>query len=141
MIGESRSDDVRNAGAALRTFVLVGHCGPDVHLLKRVISRAAPGAAIEVVDDEAALTRFHSPRFVLLVNRKLDGMFEATGGIELISSLAQQAEDARPALMLVSNFADAQAEAQAVGALPGFGKAELGEERTNDRLRSSAAMR
>ena len=40
-------------------------------------------------------------------------------------------------MMLVSNYPDAQAEAIAAGALPGFGKRELGSERVTKLLREA----
>ena len=36
--------------------------------------------------------------------------------------------------MLVSNYPEAQAQAVALGALPGFGKADLGKSRARDAL-------
>jgi hypothetical protein len=41
--------------------------------------------------------------------------------------------------MLVSNHADAQAEAEAAGAKPGFGKAELGSSKSLEALRAILA--
>ena len=37
-------------------------------------------------------------------------------------------------MMLVSNFEDAQAEAEAAGALPGFGKTQMYDPRTRERI-------
>ena len=43
-----------------------------------------------------------------------------------------------PASPPISNYPEAQAEAVAAGALPGFGKAELHDPRTAELLRSAA---
>ncbi len=43
--------------------------------------------------------------------------------------------------MLVSNYADAQKEAVEAGALPGFGKADLGDGQTHERLRNALGLK
>src|SRR3954452_20107090 len=58
---------------------------------------------------------------LVLVNRVFDA--DGDSGLELIKRV--KAEVPEQPVMLVSNYADAQAEAQAAGALPGFGKAAL----------------
>ncbi|MEM7228197.1 MAG: hypothetical protein AAF432_05200 [Planctomycetota bacterium] len=122
--------------SATRPIALVGHCGPDTFMLRSAITRAVPDAAIELVNDGDALQDHISRGAVLLVNRELDGHFSTRSGIELIAIVAEQ----HPAsvAMLVSNFEDAQADAVAAGALPGFGKSQLYDELTTERLRSAA---
>lgn len=118
-----------------RRVVLVGHCGPDVFRLKAAITRAAPGAEIHVAHDENELPEHLSSDSVMLINRVLDGGFSDGSGIELMSQLASA--DDPPVLILVSNFPDAQAKAEAAGALPGFGKNELDDEATASLLRQA----
>lgn len=74
---------------------------------------------------------------LVLVNR----IFDADGaqGLELIRRLKSAAPTRDVPAMLVSNYADAQAAACALGALPGFGKAELSERGTVERLRAALA--
>ncbi len=43
--------------------------------------------------------------------------------------------------MLISNFQDAQQEAVAAGAFPGFGKSQLYDDSTSERLRDALAGR
>ena len=117
-------------------IALVGHCGPDAAMLKHTLMRFADGAEVELVTDADRLEQVAGPEALLLVNRVLDGRFEDSGGIELIRALAGR--DRPPRLMLISNFAESQAEAQAAGAWPGFGKSELGGETMQARL--AAAM-
>lgn len=112
-------------------ILLVGHCGPDSFALRSAMGRYGP---VEMVNDKASLEQATGDAALLLVNRVLDGRFGTGSGIELIQSLAG---DDAPALMLVSNYADAQAEAESAGAVPGFGKAELYDEQTAERVKSA----
>jgi hypothetical protein len=48
-------------------------------------------------------------------------------GVDLIKRIKDRKFEVK--MMLVSNYPDAQAEAIAAGALPGFGKRELGSSR------------
>jgi CheY-like chemotaxis protein len=68
---------------------------------------------------------------LVLVNRVFDA--DGDSGLALIRKVKAEVPD-QP-VMLVSNFADAQAEAQAAGALPGFGKAALGRPETLEALK------
>lgn len=117
---------------SLRTVVLVGHCGPDMFMLKTAVGRALPGATIVSVNDVDALDEYRTAEALLLVNRELDGRFYTQSGIDLISEIAQQ----KNALltMLISNLEDAQAQAVAAGAKPGFGKSQLYDKSTTDIL-------
>ncbi|MFG0326612.1 MAG: hypothetical protein ACF8SC_05000 [Phycisphaerales bacterium JB037] len=113
-------------------ITLVGHCGPDMFMLRNAIRNAAPDATIEVVDSDAAVASIDAD--VLLVNRVLDGSFADTRGIDLIARLSASRTGPRPAILLISNYADAQSEAEAAGALPGFGKSDLYSDQTRERL-------
>ena len=118
--------------------MLVGHCGPDAIMLKTMVQRALPESSVELVNDHAALDASLARDVVLLVNRELDGSFHTgSGGIDLIRHLNESATKAP--MLLVSNFKDAQAEAEAAGAMPGFGKSDIYHEDTTQRLRDAAA--
>ena len=119
-----------------RQFILVGHCGPDAFMLRQTVQRAVPDAAIEMVNDAGTLQGHLNTDTVLLVNRALDGAFATDNGVELIRGIADGPE--APIAMLVSNFEDAQAQAEAAGASPGFGKSQLYDETTIQRLREAA---
>ncbi len=118
-----------------KKVVLVGHCGPDLHLLKAAVSRVVSGIPVELANDDAALQDFTSSDSVLLINRVLDGSFTTGSGIDLIQGLARG--EAPPTMMLISNFEDAQTEAQKAGANEGFGKSSLYHERTAELLRQA----
>ena len=117
-------------------FVLVGHCWADRFGLKAAVKRAVPGARIEKANDMNALRANLDAGAVLLVNRVLDGRFETGSGVELIQLLAGTGD--LPAAILISNHDDAQADAEAAGALPGFGKSQLGDEAAINLLRRAA---
>ncbi len=118
--------------------MLVGHCGPDAIMLKTVVQRALPEASVELVNDQASLDATLAGDVVLLVNRELDGAFHVgTGGIDLIRQLAQS--DLPPPMLLVSNFEEAQSEARAAGAMPGFGKSDLYHDDTTQRLKDAVS--
>lgn len=116
-----------------KTVALVGHCGPDMFALRSAIRSALPGAEVVSVEDEKSLAATGAD--LLLVNRVLDGRFEDESGLKLIERLAGGGS----AVMLVSNFPDAQAAAEQVGAVPGFGKSELYSDQMKQRLRSALA--
>ena len=118
--------------------MLVGHCGPDAIMLKTVVQRALPEASVELINDHDALDASLTGDVVLLVNRELDGDFRTgTGGIDLIRHLTESATTAP--MLLVSNFEEAQAQAEAAGAMPGFGKSDLYHDDTTQRLKDAAS--
>ncbi len=114
------------------TFVLVGHCWADRIGLKSAVKRAVRGARVEKADTMAALQTYLDGGVVLLVNRVLGGGFRTGNGVELIRDLARDGNTM--SAILISNHADAQAEAEAAGALPGFGKSQLGDSAVADLL-------
>jgi len=116
--------------------LLVGHCGPDGWMLKGQVSRWLPDVEVEQVDAMDAVRARASPETLMLVNRVLDGDFGGRSGLALIEALA--AYEHPPRLMLVSNFADAQAEAEKLGAFPGFGKSAIGRPESAQRVRRAA---
>jgi hypothetical protein len=114
---------------------LVGHCSPDASFLTMAIRRAS--AEVEVIrlhDDQAVLDEAYRGT-LLLVNRAMEPGYRASNGVEYIQYLRAEVDQAR--LMLVSNFAEAQAQAVASGALPGFGKDNLMSADTSKRLREA----
>ena len=72
---------------------------------------------------------------LVLVNRLFDT--DGSEGLAFIAALKDSPETRDVPAMLVSNHADAQASAEALGALPGFGKDHLGSGPTLDKLRAA----
>lgn len=106
-------------------------------MIKSAIGRATADSPIVTVNDAKSLEEYLNNESVLLVNRELDGSFDTTNGIELIKKITQQENP--PIAMLISNYEEAQEEAIAAGAKPGFGKSELYDESTTEALRQAVA--
>jgi two-component system, chemotaxis family, chemotaxis protein CheY len=115
---------------------LAGHCGPDSSYLRMATSKALPGAHILMVDDDAELRRLLADGLELvLVNRVLDYGFQDETGVDLIRRYRSEFPGGR--YMLVSNYPEAQQEAVSAGAMPGFGKREIGSPRVTSLLRDA----
>ncbi|MEM6757454.1 MAG: hypothetical protein AAF586_09825 [Planctomycetota bacterium] len=117
---------------------LVGHCSADAGMLTAFVRRELAGVAVGRVNDAVALRDATKPGILLLVNRVLDGRFDTHHGVGLIEHALAQPDP--PVALLISNYADAQADAVAAGALPGFGKGELRGPEAARRLRDAAGV-
>jgi CheY-like chemotaxis protein len=94
------------------------------------------GVEVVPADDAAeALARLRLEPFdLVLVNRILDR--DGSQGVELIKEMKADLETAQVPVMLVSNYEDSQRQAVAAGAVPGFGKAALGQPQMLGRVKS-----
>jgi hypothetical protein len=119
-----------------RRIVLVGHCGPDFFALRSAMASMLPGVVVERANDDAGTQLAAKEADLLLINRALDGDFAAGDGVALIRSLA----GVRARLMLISNYAESQSEAERAGALPGFGKSAMYADRTGRILRAALGL-
>jgi two-component system, chemotaxis family, chemotaxis protein CheY len=121
-----------------KRVVMIGHCGPDGSYLKMAVSAAERGTQVVAVDDEARLEELiKGGADLLLFNRILDYGFPEEEGVEVIRRLRAQHPNLK--MMLVSNYAEAQAAAVKAGALPGFGKKDLGSSKVAQLLRDALA--
>lgn len=120
--------------------LLVGHCLPDRMSLSRAVKRALPDVKTEAVNSDNALEKHFEDADLVLVNRALDGRFQASSGIDLIRSLGERRANGRPAMMLISDYPDAQEEAQQAGAAPGVGKSQLRGDEAARRFREAAGV-
>lgn len=117
-----------------KQIVLVGHCGIDGPRLQQEIGSKIPQANVTRVNSDEDLNRAcESPDALLLVNREPVG-FDCDG-LTIIRDVCKGPTRAK--VMLVSDYEDAQDEAQKLGALPGFGKSEIGEDSLIDRIRGA----
>jgi CheY-like chemotaxis protein len=101
-----------------------GNCGPDFNAIKNMITS---NFAVEVLQtngiaDTLATLREHNVQLVT-VNRKLD--HDYSDGLEVIKAIKADAQLSSVPVMLVTNYAEHQAEAIAAGAVLGFGKLSL----------------
>ena len=117
-----------------KTILDVGQCGYDGPRMTKML-RSRVGVAVDTADTLAeAGEKVTAHRYdLVLVNREL--AFEGTAGLDLIRAM-KDSGDSTP-VMLVSDKADAQAEAESLGAVHGFGKSELDSAETVERIRGA----
>jgi len=128
-----------DAVARPKRVLLVGHCGPDSNYLRMAVRAALGQAEIISAADNAAMDRaIQQGVDLILLNRELGYGFEPDTGVEMIRALKQRHPDSR--IMLVSNYPDVQAAAADAGAMPGFGKRDIGSPRVINLLREAVAM-
>ncbi len=110
----------------------IGQCAFDSTSIERLFEQDF-SAEVESIDTARdALGAMQSRKFdLVLVNRRLD--MDGSSGIALLEKLHTQAPDVP--MMLISDKPDAQDEAVAKGALPGFGKSSLRNPETIQRIR------
>lgn len=116
----------------------VGQCGFDRGTIARHLGQQfnARVTASDTFDEALAELRAGSYDLVL-VNRLTDA--DGSQGLELIRALKGDPSLSSLPVMLVSNYARAQADAVALGALPGFGKSELRDPKTREMLEAALA--
>ena len=111
----------------------VGQCGPDHAAISRTL-KSHFDVDVQMVEthDEAMLKLQNNTYDLVLLNR----IFDATGtqGMHTLKALKSEQSMTRVPVMLVSNYEDAQQAAVEAGALPGFGKSQLADPLTADRL-------
>ena len=111
----------------------VGNCVPD-H--SAVTSFLTSRFDCEVLQADAANDALATLRKVdvdlILVNRKLD--CDYSDGVEVIRRIKADDKLANIPVMLITNYADHQETAMALGAVRGFGKLEYGKPDTLERL-------
>jgi CheY-like chemotaxis protein len=112
----------------------VGQCQMDHGALRRLIEGEFAADVTLAHSAEQALAQLRSRQFdLVLVNRKLDADY--SDGLEIIKLIKADPDLAGVNVMLVTNYAEHQEQAVAAGAAPGFGKSELTEPATIDRLK------
>ncbi len=121
-----------------KKIALVGHCGPDSSYLRMAVSSADRSAQILSADDSGELSKVLEQGVdLLLLNREMPYGFDDAEGVGLIRKLRSKHPAVK--LMLVSNYPEAQAAAIAAGAMPGFGKREIGTPRVLQVIREALA--
>ena len=111
-----------------KSILSLGQCGYDDSRLAQLAAAAGANLSRASTPADAHRRIAASPPDLILINR----IFDDTGdsGVDLVATL-------RPTgipLMLVSDYADAQAAALANGALAGFGKSQLQDPATLEKI-------
>ncbi len=100
----------------------VGQCSFDHQTIGETLQKKLNATVDRANSAREAMQMARQKQYSLvLVNRVFDA--DGTSGVGFIRQLLAEAPAAR--VMLVSNYADAQKEAVAAGALPGFGKSQI----------------
>lgn len=116
--------------------LVVGHCNMDGPWLQKEVACLLPGSeVVRVNSDEDLRRQCEKGRAVLLVNREPVG-FDRTG-IDIIRQVCAEFPDQQ--VMLVSDLADAQADAVKAGGRRGFGKRDVGTPAFEQTLREAVA--
>ena len=111
----------------------VGNCDPDHGAIHRMLTEAFDVHVDRVMFVPDAMKKLADVVYdLVLVNRLV--FDDSSPGMELVRQIKSDDRARNIPIMLISNFADAQSEATAAGAVPGFGKAAVGDSATIDLL-------
>ena len=111
----------------------VGNCGPDFASMNRFLTAHFDCQLTQAHSHDETFSLLRSGEYdLVLVNRKLDRDY--SDGIEIIKAIKADDDLQTVPVMLITNYAEHQDAAEAMGALRGFGKLELNSQ-TIERLR------
>jgi CheY-like chemotaxis protein len=123
-----------------RRVLSVGQCFADHSAIARTLQKHFQADVVPAATAAEALDCLRRDLFdLVLVNRVLDG--DGSSGLGVVEQIKTDASLGPVPVMLVSNHEDAQRQAVAKGALPGFGKAALGQPHMLARLEPLLAER
>lgn len=118
---------------ATKRVLSVGQCFADHSAISRTLQNRFSAEVVPASTREEALSQLRQGGFdLVLVNRVFDA--DGSAGLDVIRQLKAADQWNDVPVMLVSNFEDSQRAAIALGAVPGFGKAALGQPQTIARL-------
>ena len=116
-----------------RKVLSVGQCDFDNDQIRRLLMKHFECEVVCVKSHKDAESELTSGIYdLVLVNRINDS--DGSEGMRLIESMNQNAKSVTP-VMLVSNFEEAQSLAVSSGAVRGFGKSELDDATTVEKLK------
>lgn len=118
-----------------KSVLAIGNCSYDHRNLAAAIQAQFDAEVRAAATADEALRHLTEASFdLVLVNRILE--VDRSSGIDLVRQIKADPRLAGIPVMLVSNFSEAQAEAVAAGAEPGFGKKALNCPETVNRLQT-----
>src|SRR5262249_19532861 len=118
-------------GMTVPRVLSVGQCMADHGSISHLLGDLGAEAVAAHSAAEAVERLRQGPFALVLVNRVFDA--DGGSGLDLIRALKADEQLRAVPVMLVSNYPDAQAEAEAAGAATGFGKAGLHSAQTRQR--------
>lgn len=111
----------------------VGQCNPDHASIRSMLERQFDAEVVRAHQLDDALQQLRSGQFdLVLVNRKLD--IDYSDGMEIIKRIKADPELNSVPVMLVTNYPEYDQAAVAAGAESGFGKAQLSDPKTHEKL-------
>ncbi len=111
----------------------VGNCDPDHGMIRRMLERHFDVRIDRVMFvDEAVDAMNRNPYDLVLVNRLI--FADSSPGIDLHRRIKADPALAGVAIMMITNFPEAQADSVAAGGVPGFGKSTLDQSDTITKL-------
>lgn len=111
----------------------VGQCRPDHAAIRRLIESNFAAEVVQTDQLEDTLAALRAGKFALvLVNRKLD--LDYSEGLDILTAIKADPELRDTPVMLITNYAEHQQTAIAAGGVPGFGKSQLGDPATLEKL-------
>lgn len=122
-------------------IISAGSCDADNLFLKRMLDENFDSEIVRADKPDEVLQLLREGHFdLILVNRVFD--VDQSEGINLIERIQKMYDNPaeHPAVMLISNYADAQLKAVSLGAKPGFGKSELNTTAPAERIRQAIGV-
>lgn len=117
-----------------KTLVDCGNCGPDFNSIRKMVTANFDASVLQTHGAEDTLELVRSRKIDLItVNRKLDRDY--SDGLEIIRQLKADPDTKDVPVMLVTNYDEHQQTAIQEGAEYGFGKLEVGNEETVEKLK------
>lgn len=116
-----------------RIVLDVGNCGPDHASIRKMLTASFDVDVIKADTLTDTLQQLNSNEVALvLINRKLD--IDYSDGIEILRSIKAEPSLGSVPVMMVTNYEEHQDQAVSAGALRGFGKLQLSDAKTKERL-------
>jgi len=119
----------------MKKVLSIGQCGFDSSGIKSLVESVGAEYNESRTFADANNRLLEEAYNLVLVNRVTDA--DGSLGINFISDLLAKKSDKKPAVMMISNYEEAQSDAIALGALPGFGKQALRDPETRKKIEAA----
>ncbi|WP_254509603.1 response regulator [Anatilimnocola floriformis] len=117
----------------MKRILDIGNCSHDFGLISGMLRKQFAAEVVQCHGPDDSLDALRHGQFdLVLVNRQLDQDYSS--GLDIIQTIKADPQLSSIPVMMVTNYAEHQAQAVASGALPGFGKRELYTDQTQQRL-------
>ena len=111
----------------------VGNCDADHAAIRALIEGSFQATVVQADGPQDSLAALRAGGIdLVLVNRKLDA--DQSDGLDVIRQIKQHPDHSTTPCMLITNFEDHQQSAVEAGAEPGFGKRQLDDPATREKL-------